>query len=563
MAVKLYQAGVDYAHELVKDGKIEKGSWSFSGADGDALLGPNGDDWTTYAKCHLGEDGSVSDKTKGRYKYPFAKKVGGEIKIFRRGVAAAHSRASQQGLSAISSACANLMQQMGESASAKQVCPDCGSDEVSAVPGKPGMMKCAECGATFAAKESIEPEQWRRLDAREQNRILCESGNRYELIESAVDVFKASGSGKSEAAGTNPRYEGVKVGQANKVNGNRRIYPEAVWAVQLERAKAKMAAGMMGGCLDHSYDPLKDAAIIWRGLEMMTAGDVRGDFESIVGHTCGADLQALIDAGRGIGFSTRGYGSAHFPTPEEKTKYGLKDGVDDGVVVINPDWELIAIDPVDNPSVVDAVMPGGTPPASKRDSTDQALNTETVDMKDLKELEAQHGAVFAQHLQVVEQAKKDAAQEATKPLADEIAGLKQELKDAEKKAIDAEAATKKATDEAAELKGKLEAQEAANKDLARRAEVTKALPALLKDDKYAAVIGAKIADKDGKGLIDSADFDVAKATAFIKEKTAEYDAVIGSKRTNPLHAITGIDPVEPKPGQDEEVEAVRRELRLA
>jgi hypothetical protein len=66
--------GESYAHSLVSAGKVDRTSpWSFEAADGNALLGKNGDDWETYSKHHLGLDRSANDKTKARYRYPFAK----------------------------------------------------------------------------------------------------------------------------------------------------------------------------------------------------------------------------------------------------------------------------------------------------------------------------------------------------------------------------------------------------------------------------------------------------------------------------------------------------------
>lgn len=75
-------------------GDVDKTSdWSFTADDGNKLLGANGDDWTEYAKWHLGEDTSASANTKERYKYPFGKNG----KVYRSALIAIRSRSSQQG----------------------------------------------------------------------------------------------------------------------------------------------------------------------------------------------------------------------------------------------------------------------------------------------------------------------------------------------------------------------------------------------------------------------------------------------------------------------------------
>lgn len=99
-------AGESYAHSLIAAGKVDRTTpWSFSAEDGNALLGKGGDDWAAYGQVHLGLDRSANDKTKARYKYPFAK--GG--KLFRTGVIAAKQRAAQQSDSAIEKAATALI----------------------------------------------------------------------------------------------------------------------------------------------------------------------------------------------------------------------------------------------------------------------------------------------------------------------------------------------------------------------------------------------------------------------------------------------------------------------
>lgn len=99
-------AGESYAHSLIAAGRIDKTApWSFEAADGNALLGKGGDDWQSYGNVHLGIDRTANDKTKARYKYPFAK--GG--KLYRSGIIAAKQRASQQGDGAVEKAAGELL----------------------------------------------------------------------------------------------------------------------------------------------------------------------------------------------------------------------------------------------------------------------------------------------------------------------------------------------------------------------------------------------------------------------------------------------------------------------
>ena len=71
-------------------------TWSFSGADGNAILGDN-NDWVRYKSVHGLYDSSNAE-TKAGYKYPHHKIEEGTIKTFWRGVTAATARATQQGV---------------------------------------------------------------------------------------------------------------------------------------------------------------------------------------------------------------------------------------------------------------------------------------------------------------------------------------------------------------------------------------------------------------------------------------------------------------------------------
>ena len=99
--------GESHAHSLVAAGKVNRDAgWGFSAADGDKLLGPNGDDWGNYSKFFLGLDRGAAENTKQRYKYPVGK--GGEV--YRQGVIAAKQRAAQSGAGAVEAAASKLLE---------------------------------------------------------------------------------------------------------------------------------------------------------------------------------------------------------------------------------------------------------------------------------------------------------------------------------------------------------------------------------------------------------------------------------------------------------------------
>lgn len=110
---KLNRETVTHARALIREGKVEKtADWSFTPADGDALLGPDKDDWTAYACAHLGVDEGQTKNTKARWNYPIIK----DGKVWIHGLHAAEGRASAQGLTAIAEAAKGLFDEAtGES----------------------------------------------------------------------------------------------------------------------------------------------------------------------------------------------------------------------------------------------------------------------------------------------------------------------------------------------------------------------------------------------------------------------------------------------------------------
>lgn len=116
MAVTLNKAAETFAEGLIHAGHYDtESSWSFSAEDGDKLLGKGGDDWAAYARWHLGEDDSATEKTKERYKYPFGK----DGKVFKRALDAIDSRATQNGDTSVDEAANRLKDLIAEKEKAK------------------------------------------------------------------------------------------------------------------------------------------------------------------------------------------------------------------------------------------------------------------------------------------------------------------------------------------------------------------------------------------------------------------------------------------------------------
>jgi len=108
MAVELYRPGYRHARDLIAAGKVdEDSSWSFTAADGDALLGDD-EDWGRYASWHLGRETEADRETKAAWRYPFGK----DGKVYRSAVRAIRSRAAQQGHDDIFEAAGRLLELM-------------------------------------------------------------------------------------------------------------------------------------------------------------------------------------------------------------------------------------------------------------------------------------------------------------------------------------------------------------------------------------------------------------------------------------------------------------------
>lgn len=102
---ELISASVTKARRLINAGDYDATtSWSFSASDGNALLGPDGDDWQNYGSWHLVRDTAFDDNTKAGFKYPYGKNE----KVYRSALNAIAQRAAQAGLDNVSQTAQSL-----------------------------------------------------------------------------------------------------------------------------------------------------------------------------------------------------------------------------------------------------------------------------------------------------------------------------------------------------------------------------------------------------------------------------------------------------------------------
>jgi hypothetical protein len=109
VANRLNGTGRSFANGLVRSGAINSGSWSFSGADGNKLLGPSRTNFANFGRHHLGRRTGTQPNTKQAFSFPFAKRVGGRSMIFTAAVRAIRSRAAQQNARDIFNAAGTLL----------------------------------------------------------------------------------------------------------------------------------------------------------------------------------------------------------------------------------------------------------------------------------------------------------------------------------------------------------------------------------------------------------------------------------------------------------------------
>ena len=115
MAISVNTVGMSHARSLIASGDVDRTSdWSFSAADGNAILGDN--NWGAYSRMHLAIDSEADKETKEHYKYPFGKNG----KVYRSGIIAIRQRAGQQGQDNVFNAAGALLDLIDKKSMKKQ-----------------------------------------------------------------------------------------------------------------------------------------------------------------------------------------------------------------------------------------------------------------------------------------------------------------------------------------------------------------------------------------------------------------------------------------------------------
>lgn len=358
---------------------------------------------------------------------------------------------------------------------------------------------------------------------------------------------------ESAEAAHHHRYKFGKVGQADVVNQNRRIYPTEEWAGVVEKANSSQCAdGRLGGNVDHQGmfegGNSKNRAILWHSLSLNRGnGEVTGEF-TIVNTNAGKDLKEWVAAGGALGFSTIARARAVEPTEEDRKRFGLHEN---DYAVIMKDMSLIGIDVVDNPSVKDAwtrdrASDNGNKTAESAGSGTKEkvmdlntlktahpelykavvetavnpLNTKVSALEaDVTKLTTERDA-FKSQAEAAPGDKTRAVAEAVKPLNDKIA----ELQPKADKVAGLEADLQKVTTERDALKAAAEQAAGEKVEGDRQSAIKAEASKLAKGSKYEAALVKHVESvaKADKAL------KVEGVKAIVDAKTAEYEAVLAS-----------------------------------
>ena len=101
----------DNAVSLIKSGKYNIDTdWDFTAADGNELLGADGDNWDDYKKWFLAYDNDADEETKGRYGYPYGK----NDEVYRKALIAIRQYAGRFNLDSIFEASGKLIDMIDE-----------------------------------------------------------------------------------------------------------------------------------------------------------------------------------------------------------------------------------------------------------------------------------------------------------------------------------------------------------------------------------------------------------------------------------------------------------------
>jgi len=161
---------------------------------------------------------------------------------------------------------------------------------------------------------------------------LCEGGVCQDLLTEEEKKYVANGG----------MYMTGKLQEADRRNGNGRVYPEKVLRREVKNYQKIVQERRALGELDHPEDSvvnLKNAShmvtdVWWDGKSLM--GKVK-----VLNTPSGQILQSLVESGVKLGISSRGLGSVH---------------ESNGNTVVEDDFQLICFDFVSEPSTPEAYM---------------------------------------------------------------------------------------------------------------------------------------------------------------------------------------------------------------
>lgn len=148
-----------------------------------------------------------------------------------------------------------------------------------------------------------------------------------------------------DGGGTERKYfiEGI-FAQADTPNRNKRTYPMDIMEREIAKYQKKIDARRSLGQLEHSDSPTIDLDRISHYItEMKFEGNNIMGKAKIMDTPCGKIVKALIDEDLQVAVSTRGVGSL---------------SEQNGLGIVQPDFELAAVDVVHDPSGIDCFVEG-------------------------------------------------------------------------------------------------------------------------------------------------------------------------------------------------------------
>jgi hypothetical protein len=164
----------------------------------------------------------------------------------------------------------------------------------------------------------------------------------YELCPDGACLDVLTEAEKQEMASGKSLYLVGKCHEANRLNGNKRKYPDQILRREVEKYMQVVKDRRACGELDHPDDSvvnLKNASHLV--TDLWWDGDVLMGKIKVLSTPSGMTLRALVNDGVKIGISSRGLGSVRQMS---------------GHVIVQDDFQLICFDVVSDPSTPMAYM---------------------------------------------------------------------------------------------------------------------------------------------------------------------------------------------------------------